>query len=157
MIAINNELLSALTVEAASSKRKRKNYNFHKEPQARIQRMLNAMEPGTYVRPHKHEDPDKLEVFFCIKGRIAVIEWTEQGEIIRIEILDPLLGNYGVEVPARTWHSLVSLEAGSVAWEVKDGPYDPVDDKHFAPWAPAEGDPDAEVWLNDLIRKVDLK
>ncbi len=157
MIAINNELLFALSDEAASSKRKRKNYNFHKEPQARIQRMLNAMEPGTYVRPHKHEDPDKLEVFFCIKGRIAVIEWTEQGEIIRIEILDPLLGNYGVEVPARTWHSLVSLEAGSVAWEVKDGPYDPVDDKHFAPWAPAEGDPDAEVWLNDLIRKVDLK
>ena len=157
MIAINNELLSALTVEAASSKRKRKNYNFHKEPQARIQRMLNAMEPGTYVRPHKHEDPDKLEVFFCIKGRIAVIEWTEQGEIIRIEILDPLLGNYGVEVPARTWHSLVSLEAGSVAWEVKDGPYDPADDKHFAPWAPVEGDPDAEGWLNDLIRKVDLK
>lgn len=157
MIAINNELLFALSDEAASSKRKRKNYNFHKEPQARIQRMLNAMEPGTYVRPHKHEDPDKLEVFFCIKGRIAVIEWTEQGEIIRIEILDPLLGNYGVEVPARTWHSLVSLEAGSVAWEVKDGPYDPADDKHFAPWAPAEGDPDAEVWLNDLIRKADLK
>ncbi len=157
MIAINNELLFALSDEAASSKRKRKNYNFHKEPQARIQRMLNAMEPGTYVRPHKHEDPDKLEVFFCIKGRIAVIEWTDQGEIIRIEILDPLLGNYGVEVPARTWHSLVSLEAGSVAWEVKDGPYDPADDKHFAPWAPAEGDPDAEVWLNDLIRKVDLK
>lgn len=157
MIAINNELLFALSDEAASSKRKRKNYNFHKEPQARIQRMLNAMEPGTYVRPHKHEDPDKLEVFFCIKGRIAVIEWTDQGEIIRIEILDPLLGNYGVEVPARTWHSLVSLEAGSVAWEVKDGPYDPADDKHFAPWAPAEGDPDAEVWLNDLIRKADLK
>lgn len=157
MIAINNELLFALSDEAASSKRKRKNYNFHKEPEARIQRMLNAMEPGTYVRPHKHEDPDKLEVFFCIKGRIAVIEWTDQGEIIRIEILDPLLGNYGVEVPARTWHSLVSLEAGSVAWEVKDGPYDPADDKHFAPWAPAEGDPDAEVWLNDLIRKVDLK
>ncbi|MCE1168416.1 MAG: WbuC family cupin fold metalloprotein [Sphingobacteriia bacterium] len=157
MIAINNELLFALSDEAASSKRKRKNYNFHKEPQARIQRMLNAMEPGTYVRPHKHEDPDKLEVFFCIKGRIAVIEWTEQGGIIRIEILDPLLGNYGVEVPARTWHSLVSLEAGSVAWEVKDGPYDPADDKHFAPWAPAEGDPDAEGWLNDLIRKVDLK
>lgn len=157
MIAINNELLFALSDEAASSKRKRKNYNFHKEPEARIQRMLNAMEPGTYVRPHKHEDPDKLEVFFCIKGRIAVIEWTDQGEIIRIEILDPLLGNYGVEVPARTWHSLVSLEAGSVAWEVKDGPYDPADDKHFAPWAPAEGDPDAEGWLNDLIRKVDLK
>ncbi len=157
MISINQALLTALSSEAISAKRRRKNYNFHKEPEARIQRMLNAMEPGTYVRPHKHEDPDKLEVFFCIKGRIAVIEWTEQGEITRIEILDPLSGNYGVEVPARTWHSLVSLETGSVAWEVKDGPYDPADDKHFAPWAPVEGDPDAEVWLNDLIRKTGLK
>lgn len=156
MISINHQLLDALSSEARKSMRKRKNYNFHKEPEARIQRMLNSMEPGTYVRPHKHENPDKLEVFFCLRGKIAIIEWTEMGEVHQVEILDPLKGNFGVEVPPRTWHSLISLESGSVAWEVKDGPYNPIDDKYFAEWAPLEGDPNAEAWLNDLVIRLGL-
>ena len=86
MIRIDSALLEDVSTQAKLSARKRKNHNFHEHPSARIQRMLNAMEPDTYVRPHKHESPDKLEVFFCLKGSFAVVIFNETGEITDLEI-----------------------------------------------------------------------
>lgn len=57
------KFLQKLSKEANVSPRKRKNYNFHETPEDSIQRMLNALHPDTYIRPHKHENPDKREVF----------------------------------------------------------------------------------------------
>ncbi|MFH0894232.1 MAG: WbuC family cupin fold metalloprotein [Bacteroidota bacterium] len=154
MIRINQSLLTTVSKEAAQSLRKRKNYNFHKETSDPIQRLLNAMEPGTYVCPHKHEDPDKREVFFILKGKAAVIEFDEEGNITDHEILDPIHGRYAAEIPARVYHTIVCLEAGTVAYEVKDGPYSPADDKSFAAWAPQEGSEKCDEYLNDLLKKI---
>jgi len=132
------------------------NYNFHPLDADPLQRMLNAMEPDTYIQPHKHENPDKREVFFCLKVRILVVEYTEQGDIADFALLDPLMGCYGCEVAPRTYHSIISLQAGSVAYEVKDGPYVQSDDKQFAPWAPAEGDPDAKKFNEQIVKKLGL-
>ena len=38
-------------------------------------------------------------------------------------------GNYGIHIPANQWHTLDVLESGSVLFEVKDGPYTPLDEK----------------------------
>jgi cupin fold WbuC family metalloprotein len=43
-------------------------------------------------------------------------------------LLDPLQGEYGVHIPAGQWHSLEVLQSGSVIFEVKDGPYEPLGD-----------------------------
>ncbi|MCA1745626.1 MAG: WbuC family cupin fold metalloprotein, partial [Bacteroidales bacterium] len=59
MILINSRLLDALSLEAKEHPRKRKNHNFHTSLADPINRMLNAVEPESYVRPHKHEKPDK--------------------------------------------------------------------------------------------------
>ncbi|MFZ4571070.1 MAG: WbuC family cupin fold metalloprotein, partial [Bacteroidales bacterium] len=131
--------------------RRRKNYNFHKEYSDTLQRLLNAMEPMSYVRPHKHEDPDKREVFFALRGRILVVEFDESGNIADHIILDPLNGVFGAEIPEKTFHTIVSLETGTVAYEVKDGPYSPISDKNFAAWAPFEGSPDALPYLEKLV------
>lgn len=157
MIKIDNDFISKTSSLAKSSKRRRMNYNFHKEDAATLQRMLNAMEPDTYIQPHKHENPDKVEAFFVLRGRILLIEFNEEGEIIDHSILDPLTGNYGGEIPPRTWHSLISLEKDSVAYEVKDGPYDPSVDKNFAPWAPAEGDPNCSAYNENILKKLGIK
>lgn len=154
MIRINHQLLKDTSLKAQQSPRRRTNHNFHKHPSARVQRMLNAMEPDTYVRPHKHETPDKLEVFFCLKGSFAVVIFDDSGRITDVEILDPEKGRYGVEIAPRTWHSLVTLAPGSVAYEVKDGPYDAADDKKFAPWSPDEGSPEAAAWLESLTKSI---
>ncbi len=154
MVRIDKNLLDSVSNEAKSTPRRRKNYNFHKEYSDTLQRLLNAMEPMSYVRPHKHEDPDKREVFFALRGRILVVEFDESGNIADHIILDPLNGVFGAEIPEKTFHTIVSLETGTVAYEVKDGPYSPVSDKDFAAWAPVEGSPDALPYLEKLVNGI---
>lgn len=154
MIKVDSLLLNDLSEQAKTSSRLRTNYNFHKEESDLLQRMLNVMEPGTYVCPHKHENPDKREAFWCIRGKIAVVEFENDGEISDFIILDPLTGNFGCEITLKKWHSIVALESNSVAYEVKDGPYNPITDKQFAPWAPMEGSPEADAFLKNIIEKI---
>jgi cupin fold WbuC family metalloprotein len=156
MIHINKQLLDSVSSEARSIPRRRKNYNFHKEYSDTLQRLLNAMEPMSYIQPHKHENPDKREAFIALRGRILVVEFDEQGNILDHIILDPLNGVYGAEIPERTFHTIISLETGSVAYELKDGPYIPIDDKNFASWAPPESSPNASSYLEDLLRQLNI-
>lgn len=154
----DNRLLNHLSNEAKLSERKRKNHNFHSEYSDTLQRLLNAMEPGTYIRPHKHENPDKREAFWIIRGTIAVVVFNDMGNVIAHYVLNREKGCFGIDLPFRIWHCLISLERGSVAYEVKDGPYDPNNDKSFAPWAPQEADNDlAQKWLDQLIKQLGLK
>ncbi|MBN2746388.1 MAG: WbuC family cupin fold metalloprotein [Bacteroidales bacterium] len=153
MIRIDNEIVDKTTTRAKESQRRRMNYNFHPQLDDLLQRMLNAMEPGTYIRPHKHEYPDKTEVFMILRGKMIVIEFDDTGDIKDIELLDSTQGRWAVEIPPRTWHSLISLESGSVAYEIKNGPYNPIDDKNFAVWAPAENSPEAANFLNELTKR----
>ena len=39
------------------------------------------------------------------------------------------------------WPTFAALEAGTVLFEIKPGPYSALTDKDFAHWAPPEGDP----------------
>ncbi len=156
MIKIDSALLQDLSKQAKASARLRKNLNFHPRDEDTLQRMLNAMEPDTYIQPHKHENPDKTEAFFCLKGKLLVVEFDDKGQVADYCVLDPLSGRFGCEIPPRTWHSIISLESGSVAYEVKDGPYNPLIDKHFAEWSPPEGDPDALNYVRLLKQKLGL-
>ncbi len=150
MITIDNKLINTVSSQAIASIRKRKNLNFHKDYSDNLQRLLNAMEPDTYVHPHKHETPNKREVFIILRGSIAVIIYDNTGTITNITILNHNNGIYGVEIPPSTWHSLVSLQTNSVLYEVKDGPYDVNTDKIFATWAPNENTKEATEYLNRL-------
>jgi cupin fold WbuC family metalloprotein len=156
MIKIDNNFADTISAKAQSSPRLRMNYNYHPQLDDLLQRMLNAMEPGTYIQPHKHQDPDKTEVFFCLRGRIAVVEFDDEGEIKDYFVLDTKSGNYASEIPPRTWHTVISLESGSVAYEFKNGPYCPIDDKNFASWAPVEGSPDCAHYLKTILGKLHL-
>lgn len=156
MIKIDRNLLDTISNQAKQSPRLRMNYNFHSGPEDAMQRMLNAMEPGTYIRPHKHEHPDKREVFFALKGTLCLVEFEDDGRIREYTLLNPESDCMGAEIAARTYHTVISLESGSVAYELKDGPYDPADDKNFAGWAPTEGAAEAEAYLDQLIAGLNL-
>jgi cupin fold WbuC family metalloprotein len=148
---ISPELLDELSQKAAAIPRRRLNHNFHDDLADPINRMLNAFEPGTYLQPHKHENPDKREVFIVLRGSLVVVFFDESGNVAKFVLLDPNKGNHGVEIPVGAWHTLIALETGSVVYEVKDGPYLPLTDKNFASWAPKEGDSDCEEYLKALI------
>lgn len=156
LIKITSDELDKLSRKAKDSVRKRMNYNYHEQLDDTLQRMIHAMHKGTYVQPHKHEDPDKREAFIILRGRVALIEFDSNGKPVNHIILDGKAGNYGVEIPPKTWHSLIALENDSVVYEVKDGPYSPDDDKNFATWAPKEGDEECRQYIQNLISKLKL-
>jgi cupin fold WbuC family metalloprotein len=154
MIAIDEAFLTPLHVKASNSERKRMSHNFHLTYEDTIQRMLNVLNPGTYVRPHKHEQPDKREAFIVLEGRVAVIEFDDRGEIIQAIVLDRLNKVYGCELAPKVWHTIVCLKADSVLYEVKDGPYLVSTDKNFASWSPEEGSPESSIYLQNLIKTL---
>lgn len=157
LIKITTKELDKLSEKARLSPRKRKNFNFHKHMDDTLQRMLHAMHIGTYVQPHKHENPDKREVFIILRGKVALVEFNDKGIPVNHTILDTKNGNFAVEIPPRTWHSLICLEDNSVVYEVKDGPYSPADDKYFAVWAPKEGEKACVSYLENLTTSLNLK
>ena len=150
---ITNELLTDLSQKAALLPRNRLNFNFHEELVDPINRMLNAFEPSTYIQPHKHEDPDKREVFIILRGSLVVAIFDNSGNPQEFILLNHLHGNHGIEIPAGTWHTVFSLESGTVAYEIKDGPYIQISDKNFATWAPKEGHPDCAEYLLKLTEQ----
>jgi len=156
MIRINEDFVSQISEKAKHSARLRMNYNYHPRLDDPISRMLNAMEPGTYIQPHKHENPDRVEVFIALRGRFVVFTFDDAGNISDHYILDSREGNFGVEIPARVYHSLISLESGSVAYEIKEGPYFPATAKNFAPWAPNENDEGTEAYMQMLLELVGI-
>jgi cupin fold WbuC family metalloprotein len=113
--------------------------------------MLNVIEPGTYIRPHKHDNPDKNEVFILLSGKALVLEFSDKGNITESYILDPITEDYGAEIGPGVFHTIISLAQDTVAYEVKEGPYLPATVKQFATWAPEEGSEGVEDYLNRLI------
>ncbi|MDP4291275.1 MAG: WbuC family cupin fold metalloprotein [Bacteroidota bacterium] len=153
MKKITTKLLDEVSRKAINSPRKRMNHNFHEDLGAALQRLLNSMEPYSYVRPHRHADPDREEVFVVLRGTLLAIQFDDAGEITDCIKLNADEGNYGVEIPSRVYHTVISLEPGSVAFEVKNGPFIPKTEGSSAPWAPAEGTPEAEMYVRELVKR----
>ncbi len=150
---INEAMLNALSQDAVSSQRRRKNLNFHREDAAVCNRLLNAIEPESYVQPHRHLDGNKDEAVILLRGRLGVLFFSEEGEVAMSAVLDPAKGMYGIDIPHGRIHTLVSLERGTVFFESKAGPYVPIGESERAAWAPREGDKDAAAYL-DGLRKL---
>ena len=121
---IDTELLDETSKRAKESERLRMNYNFHESLDAPAQRLLNALEPGTFLPIHRHQHT--AETYILLRGKIRVLFYNDKREIIEEKVLDPLEGIYGVNIPKKTWHTLEVLEKESVLFEVKDGPYTPL-------------------------------
>ena len=124
MALINEELLDRVTGEAKRSPRLRMNYNFHETLEAKAQRLLNALEPGTVLPVHRH--CQTAETYLVLRGVIKVLFYDDRKRLLETFLLDPREGNYGVHIPKGQWHTLEVLESGTVIFEVKDGPYQPI-------------------------------
>jgi len=154
MIKIDKALLESVAAKARQSQRQRMNHNFHPELSDPLQRMLNVMEPFSYIRPHKHENPDKVETFVLLTGRMLVVEFNPDGTVSDQMLLDPSMGSFGAEIPPKTFHTIIPLEPCTAVYEVKNGPYNPIDDKNFASWAPGESDPGCVDYLEGIVERL---
>ncbi|MEN9659825.1 MAG: hypothetical protein RL571_3290 [Pseudomonadota bacterium] len=148
---INTETLAELTQGAKASPRLRKNFNFHSSNESSCHRLLNALEPGTYVQPHCHLDSEKDETMIALSGRFGILIFDAQGEITQQVVLSAKEGNMGINIPAGAFHSMVALESGSVFFESKAGPYVALAAAEKASWAPAEGDAGCAAYLAKMV------
>jgi cupin fold WbuC family metalloprotein len=144
--------LDALTVEARALPRRRLHLNLHAGPDEPCQRLVNAMEPDSYIPPHRHAGHVTHESLLALRGAFALILFDDDGtprEALKFGGADPDLEI--VELAPDVWHTVVSLTPGSVLFETKSGPYRPERAKVLADWAPGEGDPAAPGYLGGLI------
>lgn len=136
MKIIDNKLLDSLSIDAVNNPRLRINHNFHDSLNDPINRLLNAMEPGTYVAPHRHINPDKEEIFLVLRGKVALFIFNDDGSVKDTFEMSPDSDVKGMEIEAGVWHSLIVLEPGTILYEIKNGPYVPLSPENLAPWAP---------------------
>lgn len=147
MKVIAAERVRALVEAAKAAPRRRAHLNIHDDTNEPINRLAIALEPDTYIRPHRHTDKDEL--FVLLSGGAVILGFDDAGTVTeRVE-----LGEAGcriVEFPRGSWHSVIARDGGAVMLEVKPGPYAPTPESDFAAWAPPEGHADAPAcrdWL----------
>ena len=145
---LDSSTIDALVSRASSSPRRRHNLNLHRDLADPVQRFLNAGEPGSYVRPHRHA-ADRWEVFALLRGGIDLAIFADDGTLAERYALAPSGGSV-VEIAGGMWHSFVIRAPGTVALEIKPGPYSAQTDKEFAAWSPREGEPGAERFVDWL-------
>jgi cupin fold WbuC family metalloprotein len=134
--------IADLSLAARESARRRKNRNYHEADDA-VHRLLNAVEPGTYIRPHRHLHPARSETIVALAGRIGLALFDAEGSVLDLRVLDSSGETVGADLPPEAWHTFVALEPGSVFFETKAGPYAPPAEVDLARWAPPEGSPDS--------------
>lgn len=124
MKLIDEKLLNRVSTEAKKNSRLRKNYNLHQALNEPVQKLLNAMEPGTQIPIHRHKD--KEETLIVLKGDIQICFYNDNKIPVEKIRLNPSDKNYGITIPAGVWHNLMVMEKGTVIFEVKEGPYAPI-------------------------------
>jgi len=149
-IKLDNQFFKQLITQAQQNPRKRSHYNLHKELNEPVQRLCIALLKGTYVRPHHHPQSNKWELMLTLRGQVCLIIFDENGAILEKHTLSPGESLSGIELEPNTWHTVIPLSDSAIILEVKEGPYNPTQESDFAPWAPKEGDKDAEVLLRWL-------
>lgn len=151
MKKMTHEVLAKLGQEAEHSPRHRMNHNLHTELSDPVQRLAIAMEPETYIRPHRH--PQTWELLTSLKGRFVVLHFDETGMVTHRCVLG---GDTSIiETEAGGWHAVLSLDPGGVIFEVKQGPYAPFKEEDSTPWSPA-ADAQNHLVLMDWYRKAEV-
>ena len=119
---IDQHTLDELTTQAQASPRLRMNLDLRNSSTDNSQRMLNAIEPGTVMPIHRHRTSSETVV--CVRGHFEEYFYDESGNLV--EVVDMVPGGAVLNVPIGQWHSLKSLESGTVLLECKDGAYEPL-------------------------------
>ncbi len=124
---IDKLILDELTAKAKSSERMRMNFDLRTTSDDTSQRMLNALEPGTIVPIHRH--CSTAETVIIIRGKVREILFDDSGNVTE-EVLMEVGGDCPMlQIPAGQWHTIESLESGTVIFEAKDGAFAPLRDE----------------------------
>ena len=150
VVLIDDNLIQTAVDASRNSPRKRITLPLHKSPTANLHRMLNALQPDSYIQPHRHLYPPKAESIIVLKGAIIYAEFSDTGDIETFYRLSSESLNIGVDIEPGIFHTFFAVVEDTVLFEVKPGPYEQSSDKDYASWAPAEGSESAVEYLGNL-------
>jgi len=123
MKLFDSEYFQRLISQAKNKSRGRQHCNIHHSYEEPCQRLFNAIEPGSYIRPHRHTTDSREELLIAIRGKMVLFTFNDSGEVARMVRLVADAGDFfnfvGVEVSSDVWHTVIALESGSVLLEVK--------------------------------------
>jgi cupin fold WbuC family metalloprotein len=154
MKQVDQKIIDKLCREATASPRRRAHLNLHEDLEEDVQRLLIAMHPGTYIRPHRHPEPYKKETLVILQGRCACFTFADDGSVSETSVLDSGNSTHLCEIPDQGWHGVVCLTNDTVVLEFKRGPYIPLAPENFASWAPEEGSSDCPDYLSSLAASI---
>jgi cupin fold WbuC family metalloprotein len=144
------ENIDFLKKHAAESSKRRSRLLAHPDPGNSIHEMLVVLARDNYIHPHVH--PKKTESFHLIEGRMNVVLFEDDGEILDVVHM----GDLGSGLPCfyrqtePIYHTIIPQTDFVAFTEVTPGPFDP-DDTVLADWAPAEGeDGKLRGWIEEL-------
>jgi len=150
MKVVDGEALDRLCAEARLAPRKRKNLNLHPCDASAAHRLFNALQPGTYIRPHRHLDAEKDETFVIVRGALGIVMFDDAGRVVESCVIRAGGENVAADIPHGVYHTAVALEADSVFFEAKAGPYVPLSDEEKGGFAPEEGGGEVTAYLARL-------
>lgn len=150
---LNEESISIGLTASLASERLRIVYPVQRNQKAEVQRLLNFMQPGTYVRPHRHPMPHATESIVVLQGKLRFFTFDADGNRLTDDIVSTGLSACMIDIEPGVWHSFLVLEKDTVIFECKKGPYNADTDKEFADWAPEERTVESRNWMQTINEK----
>jgi cupin fold WbuC family metalloprotein len=142
---IDSSIIAGLIEDSTASERKRSHLLLHSGHDDQVQRLLIALQPGTYVRPHHHSE--QWEMLVLLRGSGRLLSFSEDGRVL--SCLEMKKTSPFAQIPIGVWHGFAVLEQDTLVMEVKPGPYR---SNEFAEWAPAEGSSDVPAYLRRVLQ-----
>lgn len=123
-------LLDNLSAQAKVNPRLRQLYDLRESEDSELQQILNALEPGTIFKIHKH--PISTSNLIVLRGAIRHYTYDDNGNVLeQIDLYVKDGFQQLIVIEPNVWHSLECLETGTVIYENKNGKYDPNTDSVF--------------------------
>jgi len=148
-VTVSRQEIAYLEQRAAGTPRGRARFCCHRDPEDILHEMFIVHPQGAYVRPHKHLQ--KLESFHLIVGAADLILFDDVGTVTQVITLGDFAsgGPFYCRIPDACYHALVIRSERLIFHETTTGPFRP-EETLFAPWSPAEGEPEAATYLELL-------
>ena len=128
MKIIGKSIVAEVHEKSRISERLRMNYNIHESLDEDIHKLLNSLQPETFMPIHRHLHPPKKETFVLLQGAIEVLQYDDNKNIVERHLMSGESGNIICEIMTGEWHSLRVLEPDTLILEIKKGPYIPFQD-----------------------------
>lgn len=150
LFRLSDEMIEEGLAASRESERKRMILPIHRKQDSEVQRLVNFLQPETYIRPHKHPLDHATESIILLKGSIRFFTFDDEGNVLTDQVVTSIPIPGVLDIEPNVWHSFLVLEEDTILFECKKGPYDAKTDKEFAKWSPSEGHQTVEQWMKKL-------